>query len=293
MTMLGHEEPWAEFLAAEAAGRLHHAWLLAGPRGIGKRSFANAVAQRLLGQGSAASLVASGAHPDLRVLAPDPDRPASGIGIDAVRSLSTLLRSHAAMGGRRVVIIDAADDLNVNAANALLKGLEEPGSGLLFLLVAHAPGRLPATIRSRCRTLRFRPLGEAGMESFLADRAPELSPRERARIAALAGGAPGEALRLLEAGAGAILSGLETETPEQFAERLGGRGPSDGYALLCALAPRLAARAARERPSAERLETFAAVAALARDALRPGEDRVQMAHALAMRLQPQLREARA
>ncbi|MFN7173464.1 MAG: DNA polymerase III subunit delta' [Thermaurantiacus tibetensis] len=284
MELLGHEAAWAAFSQAEAGGRLHHAWLLAGPRGMGKRAFADRVAQRLLGEGSGAALVAAGSHPDLRVLAPDPEKPASGILVDQVRALGPFLRSHPALGRHRVVILDAADDLNLSAANALLKSLEEPGEGLVFLLVAHAPGRLPATIRSRCRLLRFPPLPEPAVRSLLAMRAPELAEADRARLAALSGGAPGEALRLAEAGAGALLSALETEPPERFAERFAGKGGAEAFALLCALAPRVAALAARRQPDPERIARHAEVVALARDAMRPGEDRVMMAWALALAL---------
>lgn len=293
MELLGHEAAWAEFTAARSAGRLHHAWLLAGPRGMGKRHFADAVARCLLGGGSAGSLVDAGSHPDLRVLAPDPEKPGSGIGVDAVRSLSPLLRSHAAMGGYRVAIVDSADDLNVNAANALLKGLEEPGARMVFLLVAHVPGRLPATIRSRCRVLRFRPLGAPALRALLEAEHPGLDPQERERVIALSGGAPGEALRLAQAGAGSLLRALEGEAAEQLAERLGSRGRGEDYALLCALAPRLAARAVRACPTSGNLETLEKLCTLARDALRPGEDRAQMAHALALLVQRLASKAKA
>ncbi len=279
---LGHDAAWQTFEAAWALGRLHHAWLLAGPRGMGKRAFADQVAMRLLGEGQGRAWLEAGAHPDLRVLAPQPEKPASGIGVDAVRELASLLRSHAGVGRHRVVIVDAADDMNAHAANALLKSLEEPGEGVLFLLVAHAPGRLPATIRSRCRVLRFPPLSQTVIERLLAERLPELAENERVQVAALCGGAPGEALAM--AGAGALLDALEREPAEQFAERFAGKGSAETFALLCRLAPRLLARAARAAPGAEVLAAYAEVSALVRDALRPGEDRVMMAHALALAL---------
>jgi DNA polymerase-3 subunit delta' len=282
--LLGHEAARLAFEGALASGRLHHAWLLAGPRGMGKRAFADRVAERLLGEGGGRAWVEAGSHPDLRVLAPDPERPASGIGVDTVRGLASLLRSHAGVGRHRVVIVDAADDMNANAANALLKSLEEPGEGLLFLLVAHAPGRLPATIRSRCRVLRFPPLSERAITGLLAERLPELGEADRARVAALSGGAPGEALAMAMAGAGALLDALAREPAERFAERFAGKGGAEPFALFCRLAPRLLARAARVAPGAEALAAHAEVTALARDALRPGEDRVMMAHALALAL---------
>lgn len=282
--MLGHEAAWQAFTGALAAGRLHHAWLLAGPRGMGKRAFADRVAQRLLGDGPGRAWLDAGAHPDLRVLAPNPDRPTSGIGVDAVRGLQPLLRSHAGAGRYRIVIVDAADDMNANAANALLKSLEEPGEGLLFLLVAHALGRLPATIRSRCRVLRFPPLSGDAIGRLLAERLPELDPAERGEVVALCGGAPGEALALAAAGAGALIEALRRGPPEGFAERFAGAGGAEAFALFCRLAPRLAAQAARAAPGAEALAAHEEVTALARDALRPGEDRVMMAHALALAL---------
>ncbi len=284
MELLGHGPAWAALETALASGRLHHAWLLVGPRGIGKRTFADQVAQRLLGGEGARALADAGAHPDLRLLLPDPDTPGNGIGIDAVRDLGPLLRSHAAMGGHRVVIVDAADDLNLNAANALLKGLEEPGAGLLFLLVAHAPGRLPATIRSRCRVLRFRPLDLGAIEAFLASRMPDLDATDRRRLATLAKGAPGEALRLAQAGAGALLRALEAEAPERLAGRLAERAQGDDYKLLCRLAPRLAAERARKAMTVQHAAAYSEIVSLARAAQRPGEDRAQMAHALALAL---------
>jgi hypothetical protein len=175
---------------AYLSGRLHHAWLLAGPRGIGKATLAYRFARFLFSpsrsrrpsprrrnsldvapEDPAAKLVAARSHPDLLVVqrAIDPRRPIksgkdkiaqlkSSISVEDSRDASHFFSLSPAMGGWRVCIVDAADDLNADAANALLKVLEEPPARSVFVIVAHAPGRLLATIRSRCIRLDLKPL---------------------------------------------------------------------------------------------------------------------------------------
>lgn len=171
--ILGHDEQTAAFLDAARSGRMHHAWLLAGPQGIGKAGFAQAAARWLLasaagpavphnrldvsGDHPIASLLDAGSHPDFKVLQRLPkagsEELARSITVDQVRGLQPLFATTPSLSPRRVVLIDAIDDLERGAANALLKNLEEPPAGTVFLLVSHAPGRLLPTIRSRCRTL--------------------------------------------------------------------------------------------------------------------------------------------
>ncbi len=179
---VGNDAAQAAFAAALGGAKLHHAWLIAGPEGVGKASFARAAATRLLARASGAGalppglavpedhptakLMAAGSHPDFRVMArlpkdaekPDQDL-ARSITIAQVRTLQPMFATAPAMGPARVVLIDAIDDLERGGANALLKNLEEPPAGTVFLLVSHAPGRLLPTIRSRCRLLRFRAIG--------------------------------------------------------------------------------------------------------------------------------------
>tara|TARA_R110002124_G_scaffold140378_1_gene304808 strand:- start:2746 stop:3726 length:981 start_codon:yes stop_codon:yes gene_type:complete len=205
-------------LAAETAfedardrGRLHHAWLLCGVEGTGKASFAYRAARRLLGAAPdpvrgplgarpndpVSQLVSAQSHPDLMVL----ERLVEGgktkktISVDQARDLPEFFSKSPSQAHYRVAIVDAADDLNVNAANALLKVLEEPPARGVLLLVTHAPGRLLPTIRSRCRRLAFPVWTPAALEQLLRDRAG-LEAEEAGRIAGLANGSPGAALAL-------------------------------------------------------------------------------------------------
>lgn len=196
------------FDAAVTGGTMHHAWLLAGPQGVGKASFAREAAIDLLTRASGdgndmrtRSLVDAGSHPDFRVLdrlpkdgKPDGDL-ARSITIAQVRSLQPLFATTPSLGPRRVVLIDAVDDLERAGANALLKNLEEPPGGTMFLLVSHAPGRLLPTIRSRCRLLRFEPLASEEMLAALIDLLPDASGDERQALVLAGAGSPGRALR--------------------------------------------------------------------------------------------------
>ena len=212
----GLEGPETAFREAMERGRLHHAWLLTGPEGVGKATFAYRVARRLLGAAPDPSFgplgskvddpvsrqVAARSHPDLMVLelATDDGKPRKVIPVDEARRLPEFFSQTPASSPYRVAIIDAVDDLNVNAANAVLKTLEEPPERGVLLLVSSAPGKLLPTIRSRCRRLAFPPLGEEATAAIIEERAG-LSPDEAARLARMSRGAPGLALRLAAAGA--------------------------------------------------------------------------------------------
>lgn len=227
----GHRAAIDAFLAANSGGALHHAWLLAGPPGVGKGTFAQAAAARLLAEamvpGSlppgldvpddhpAAKLIAAGSHPDLRVLRrlakkDKEDELARSITVDQIRSLGPFLGTMPSLSPRRVIVIDAADDLErPGASNALLKSLEEPPAGTVFLLVSHAPGRLLPTIRSRCRLLRFDPLDDIDMAAVLADILPDTDPDERAALVRIGEGAPGRAIGYAGLDLGAIDAAVE------------------------------------------------------------------------------------
>lgn len=205
------------FLDALDKGRLHHAWLLCGVEGAGKATFAYRAARRLLGAApdpsrgplgtrpddDVARLVTAQSHPDLLVL----ERPVEGgktkksISVDQARELPEFFSKSPSQAQYRVAIIDAADDLNLNAANALLKVLEEPPERGVLFLVTHAPGRLLATIRSRCRRLAFPAWPLHALEDLVRNQTGA-SSAEAARIAGMAGGSPGQALAL---GSGATL----------------------------------------------------------------------------------------
>lgn len=217
MTLYGLDSQMATFHAAVSGGRLHHAWLLVGPRGVGKASFAEYAAELLLRAGDTQSLGANllnaGSHPDFRRLERLPNEKsgilARNITVDQVRQLRALFATGTAISDRRVVIIDSIDDLEPGAANALLKSLEEPPASTIFLLVSHQPGRLLPTIRSRCRTLAFPPLDNATMKQVLA---PHLSARNVGLsddLIASAGGSVSTALAYAELDMATINSALE------------------------------------------------------------------------------------
>ena len=212
----GQEVAEASFEDARDRGRLHHAWLLTGPEGVGKATFAYRAARRLLGApedlaygllGSSpehpvSRQVAARSHPDILVLEREgPDgKPRRIIPVDDARKLSEFFSKSPASAPHRVAIIDAADDLNPNAANAILKTLEEPPPRGVLLMVSHAPGRLLPTIRSRCRRLAFQPLEIEATAAFVRDRT-DVGEDDALRLARMAEGAPGRALGLAAAGA--------------------------------------------------------------------------------------------
>jgi len=186
---------------------MHHAWILAGPQGVGKGQFARSAAAELVRQ-PGVTQPSWERHADIHLLDPlpaseaDEEKRAEGkpyqtkrnIAIDQVRRMQQRLTTRPTLGSRRAIIIDPADDLEKPAFNALLKSLEEPPIGTFFLLVAHRPGRLPPTIRSRCRVLRFTPLADDEIETILAREAPEADHATRAAAIVAAQGSPGMAL---------------------------------------------------------------------------------------------------
>ena len=212
--LLGQEAAELTLLEAMGSGRMHHAWLITGPDGVGKATLAYRFTRRLLaGMSSEDSLaldpqhpvfrrVAAGAHADLYTVERGYDerrrRMRTQIAAEDVRKISDFMHLTPAEGGWRVVIVDGAEDMNQTSANALLKILEEPPRRAILLLVCSAPGRLLPTIRSRCRRLRLDPLGQEPMEQLLAMYLPDMAATDRSRLVTVAEGSPGRALLLAE-----------------------------------------------------------------------------------------------
>lgn len=223
--LIGHADAEQTLLSAYAAGRLHHGWLITGPRGIGKATLAYRFARFLLAQGAGGGglfgppdslavdpadptfgQIAAEGHGNLFVLTRrlnEKARPPSFytvIRVDEVRALSPFLAQTAHQPGWRAVIVDATDDMNVNAQNALLKMLEEPPAETVFLLVSHAPGRLLPTIRSRCRRLALSPLTDDQVMDVMTAQCPDMAEDELRALASLGEGSPGRALALAAQG---------------------------------------------------------------------------------------------
>jgi DNA polymerase-3 subunit delta' len=212
---LGHHAAIESLYSAATSGKLHHGWLITGQPGVGKATLAYRFARWLLAGGEAADLgldaghpvfkrVAAGTHPDLftveRRVNEKTDKMQSEIVVNTVQEAGKFMRLTPAEGGWRVVVIDGAEDMNTNAANALLKILEEPPPRAILLLACSAPGRLLPTIRSRCRVLPMAHLLDDEMETLLQRYVPELPPAGRARLLRLAEGSIGTALNLAAEG---------------------------------------------------------------------------------------------
>jgi DNA polymerase-3 subunit delta' len=285
----GQHKATGQFLSAWRSGVMHHAWLLAGPRGVGKASFAMAVAERALAEAAGppveapgletpedhriGRLVRAGSHPDFRLLERIENKSGTGlarnISVDQVRSLAELFAVTPALSPWRAVVIDSVDDLEASAANALLKMLEEPPANCLFLLVSHVPGRLLPTIRSRCRRLDFQPLDDDAMTSVLARELPETSTAERAKLVPLANGSVGRALAFaaldlapIEAQALAILREGDASNAKRskLAQALAGKAGAERYAAFLDMAPSIIAREARMLDGAARRRALDAYA---------------------------------
>ena len=201
-----HKDCWESISGARCYGRLHHALLVTGPAGVGKRLLVEATVRSLLcsqpderglacGHCRECGLLAAGTHPDYVKVGPDPDGKSDEIRVDAIRRLSEADTLTAHRGGYKVIVLDPAQNMNQSAANSLLKTLEEPCPGTFLCLVCERPDRLPATIRSRCQQLRVPVPPEPQALEWL--RRHTDSP-DTAVLLRLAHGAPLKALALLD-----------------------------------------------------------------------------------------------
>jgi len=229
--------PWQQALWQQLAGRPQHAhaYLLHGPQGIGKRALAERLMALLLcqrpanlqacGQCKSCMLLAAGSHPDNYVLEPEEaDKP---IKVDQVRDLVSFVVQTAQLGGRKVVLIEPVEAMNINAANALLKSLEEPSGNTVLLLVSHQPSRLLPTIKSRC-VQQACPLPSATQSlAWLSTALPECDELERLELLSLAAGSPLAAVSLQAQGVreqrALVVDGVkkllkQQQSPSQLAE---------------------------------------------------------------------------
>jgi DNA polymerase-3 subunit delta' len=222
--LFGQDQALARAARALRSGRPPSAWLITGAPGIGKATLAYRIARYLLAYGTTAQgaedlsvpdnhpatrQVAAASHPGLLVLKrainPKTGKLMTVLSVDEIRRLADFFGMTSGAGGWRVAIVDTADDMNDNAANALLKMLEEPPANAMLLLLSNTPGRLLPTIRSRCQRLELRPLDDATLEKMLARELPDMAAAERAALARVAGGSIGAALTLAT-GEGAALA---------------------------------------------------------------------------------------
>ncbi len=214
--LFGQDEPLTRAARAIRGGRPPQGWLVCGPPGIGKATLAYRIAGYVLNYGASAEgagdlylppdniicrQIEAGAHPGLKVLTRGVDskgKTRTALTVDEIRKLAGFFGLTSGAGGWRVAIVDSADDMNDNAANALLKLLEEPPARSMLLLIAHAPGRLLATIRSRCQRLDLRPLHEPEMSKALVHYMPDIDESDRKLLMDFAEGSLGRALKLAE-----------------------------------------------------------------------------------------------
>jgi DNA polymerase-3 subunit delta' len=217
--VIGHERQAADLRGRLAAGRLPGGILLHGPIGIGKATLAFQLARDIFTETSdedprhIVEQVAAGGYPNLFVLRKASKETGRGfytvIRVDEIRTVVDRLHRTRGRAGHRVVVVDPIDDANPNAANALLKILEEPPPETTFFLVSHRPGSLLPTIRSRCHPIALRPLNDADLRAVLTANRPDMSADNLERAVSLAGGSPRRGFEALLLGDAGTLTALK------------------------------------------------------------------------------------
>ena len=219
--LIGHKAQIAQAEEAVASGKMHHAWLLTGPEGIGKARFAHQLAASLIAHDDSQSAlfgtpdpfrialddaspdmrqVMQSAHPDFLHIAPiQDDKNKSGmIKVEQIRELTPFFSHKSASGGWRVAIVDNLDAVNLQGTNAMLKIVEEPPEKAIILLVAKSAGSVLPTIRSRVRELRFDHLSHEEQRTLLSSHLPEADPQALSQLALFSGGSMGYALEIAQ-----------------------------------------------------------------------------------------------
>jgi DNA polymerase-3 subunit delta' len=303
---VGHEAAERALLDAFRSGRMPHAWIIGGPEGAGKATLAWRVARFLLTHpdplsaaaqrarnldvdpaGQAARQIAALSSPDVALLRREWNdkikKLYTEIRVDDVRRAMRIFQHAAGAGGWRIAIIDSADELNRNAANALLKIMEEPPPRSLFLLVSHRPGRILPTIRSRCRLLMLEPLRDGEIVRAVVNLGLGYKQAEIESAAKAAGGSVKEALRLLkgessevDAGLNDLLAALpdvDWRNVHKLADAVAGRDNEANYENLMAKIFAFLDRAVRDGASLgpERLQPYAQAWEKVLDAARETE----------------------
>lgn len=203
----GHEKAAGLIEDVLKTDRVPQSWLICGSKGVGKATLAYRFAKALLSGSKILSVnennpsairVVNSSHSDLLVIEPDEEKASGDIGVDQIRKIGGFLRLSASETQYRIVIIDSADNMNNAAANALLKLLEEPPAKSIFMLISHCPGKLLATIKSRCRYLNLGELSDMHASCIIQKNIPNIAPHENDMVTYLSNGSPGAAIELYD-----------------------------------------------------------------------------------------------